>query len=184
MTDEATDGAPDGRANAALTALCGALRAVTGAAAVSVAEASDDGVVYVAADGVGAESIVGTELTGGRGLANFVAATGQSLALGQVETDARFARDVAERSGYVPTAMLLVPVLAADGDVAGVISVLDRAATLGDVDALEVTGRFADVAAHLLASVTTANDELAERLGRLDGAGRRAIAAMLEALGG
>jgi hypothetical protein len=184
MIDETPNRAPDRQATAALTALCGALRAVTGAAAVSVAQVGDDGVAYVAADGVGAESIVGTELTGGRGLANFVAATGQSLALGQVETDARFARDVAERSGYVPTAMLLVPVLAIDGDVVGVISVLDRAATLGDVDALEITGRFADVATYLLAAMGTAGEELAERVGRLDGAGRRAIAAMLEALGG
>ena len=167
---------------AGLAALCAALRAVTGAAAVSVAAATDDGVAYQAADGVGSDVIVGTTLTDGRGLASFVAASGQSLSISRVESDPRFARDVAERSGYVPTSMLLVPVLSVEGDVAGVISVLDRASTLGDADALEVAGRFADVATHLLSALTT--DPLADRVAGLDGAGRRAILAMIEALEG
>jgi hypothetical protein len=115
-------------------------------------------------------------------LANFVAASGQSLSISGVESDPRFARDVAERSGYVPTSMLLVPVLSTEGDVAGVISVLDRASTLGDVDALEVAGRFADVGTHLLSVLST--DPLADRVAGLDGPGRRAILAMIEALGG
>jgi hypothetical protein len=167
---------------AGLTDLCAALRAVTGAAAVSVAASTDEGVTYQAADGAGADAIVGTTLTDGRGLASFVAASGQSVSISRVDADPRFARDVAERSGYVPTSMLLVPVLSTEGDVAGVISILDRAATLGDVDALEVAGRFADVATHLLSALTT--DPLADRVAGLDGAGRRAILAMIEALGG
>jgi signal transduction protein with GAF and PtsI domain len=167
---------------AGLTALCTALRAVTGAAAVSVAASTDEGLTNQAADGVGGDAIVGTTLTDGRGLANFVAASGQSLSISGVESDPRFARDVAERSGYVPTSMLLVPVLSTEGDVAGVISILDRASTLGDVDAREVAGRFADVATHLLSVLST--DPLADRVAGLDGPGRRAILAMIEALGG
>jgi hypothetical protein len=164
--------------------MCAAIRTVTGAAAVSVAVVTDDGLHYVSADGAGADEIVGTVLTGGRGLASFVAASGQSLAIGRVTSDPRFARDVAERTGYVPTAMLLVPVLDADGDVTAVLSVLDRASvSLGEADALAVTGRFADIATHL---VTEAPDDvtadLAERIGRLDRSARAAIDAMLEAL--
>jgi len=168
----------------ALNALCAAARTVTGAAAVSVAVVADEGLRYVASDGAGADEIVGTVLTSGRGLASFVAASGQSLAIGRVTSDPRFAQDVAERTGYVPTAMLLIPVLDTDGDVGGVLSVLDRApVAIGDADALAVAGRFADVATHLIADV--ADDEaagLAARVARLDGTARAAIDAMLEAL--
>lgn len=168
----------------ALKAVCGAVRAVTGAAAVSVAVVTDEGLHYVAADGAGSDEIVGTVLTNGRGLASFVAASAQAMSIGRVTSDPRFARDVAERTGYIPTAMLLVPILATDGDVAGVLSVLDRSAsTLGDADAMAVAGRFADIATHLLADDSDAgSSELAARIARLDRTGRAAIDAMLEAL--
>lgn len=170
---------------AALTDVCAALRAVLGAAAVSVANVGPAGLEYVAADGAGASEIVGTTLTGGRGLASFVAATGQSLVIGRVDTDPRFARDVAEHTGYVPTAMLLVPILATDGEVGGVLSVLDRSATtLGDEDALAVAGRFADIAAHLLVPELQPDDVvLARRIAALDDVARRAIRSILEAFG-
>jgi signal transduction protein with GAF and PtsI domain len=169
----------------ALTALCAAARAVTGAAAVSIAVTGENDLRYVAADGAGATEIVGTVLSGGRGLASFVAASGQAVALSRVATDPRFARDIAEGTGYVPEAMLLVPVLAADGDVAGVLSVLDRApTTLGDADALAVAGRLADVATHVItAGADDDAEQLASRIARLDRPGRAAIAAVLGALG-
>ncbi len=167
-----------------LTAVCAAARAVTGAAAVSISVVTDEGLRYVASDGAGADEIVGTVLTGGRGLASFVAASGQSLAIGRVESDPRFARDVAERTGYVPAAMLLVPILDTSGDVAGVLSVLDRApAALGDVDALAVAGRFADVATHLVGGDADDDvDALATRIAALEGRARAAVLAVLEAL--
>ena len=168
----------------ALTAVCAAARTVTGAAAVSIAVVTDDGLRYVASDGAGADAIVGTVLTGGRGLGTFVAASGQALTIGRVESDLRFARDVAERTGYVPTAMLLVPILDLDGDVAGVLSVLDRAAAaLGDADALAVAGRFADIATHLVSGPP--DDQaaaIARRIDRLEGAARAAVVAVVEAL--
>ena len=169
----------------ALRDVCTASRAVMGAAAVSVAVVARNGLEYVAADGAGATEIVGTVLTGGRGLASFVAATGQALVIGRVDADPRFARDVAEHTGYVPTAMLLVPILAADGEVGGVLSVLDRAATtLGDTDALAVAGRFADIAGHLVVPEPESDDiELARRIGTLDDVARRAIHSLREAFG-
>jgi hypothetical protein len=168
-----------------LTALCAAVRTVMGAAAVSVAVVDDDGLRYVAADGAGAAGIVGTALTGGRGLASFAAASGQALVVGSVTSDPRFARDVAERTGYTPTAMLLVPILAPDGEVGGVLSVLDRAAsTLGDADALAVAGRFAEVATHLVdLEVEPEATELARRIATLDHTAVRAVHAVLEAFG-
>ena len=42
-------------------------------------------------------------------------------------TDQRFARDVAESTRYVPTTILAAPVEDAQGDIAGVVEVLDPA---------------------------------------------------------
>jgi hypothetical protein len=142
-----------------LRSLCATARLVLGAAAVSLArvDRSDDAagpeLVYVAADGAGAAEIEGVRLPAGRGLAGFVAATGQSLAVERVADDPRFARDVAESTGYVPASMLAVPVGDGDGMPVGVMSVLDRNGTGGGVtsaDALVVTSSFAAIAAPVL----------------------------------
>ena len=61
--------------------------------------------------GVGADVIVGTRLPSSRGIGGFVAMTGQALAVDHPAGDARFARDVADRTGYVPDTLLVVPVL-------------------------------------------------------------------------
>lgn len=111
-----------------LTAVCALARWSTQAAAVSVATVADDHLRYVAADGVGAAAIVGTRLPAGRGIAGFVAATGQSITVREPASDPRFARDTAESTGYVPASIQCVPVEDAAGDVVAVVSVLDRTA--------------------------------------------------------
>ena len=105
-----------------LTDLCTAARLAFGASAVSLAEVEHDHVRYVAAAGSGAEAIVGTELPLARGLAGYVAASGQALAIDEPASDPRFARDVAERTGYVPQTLLLVPVVGRTGSTVGVIT--------------------------------------------------------------
>ena len=162
LLDAAGDGAQllqPGSWREELTAVCRAGRVAFGAAAVSIARVDDDGLRYEAADGVGADEIVGVELPLGRGLGGLVAATGQALVVDDPSADPRFGRDVAERTGYVPSSMLVVPVHAEDGMVAGVLSVLDR--TVGAADALELGSAFARIAAHPLA-----NGPRAEAAGR------------------
>ena len=129
-------------------AMCVTARIAFGAAAVSVAALRDDTLHYLAAAGEGAEQIVGTELPISRGISGYVAITGQALAIDRASDDPRFARDVAERTGYVPTSMLVVPVRDARGDVIGVLSVLDR--SLASADALVLATSFAAQAAMLL----------------------------------
>ena len=135
--------------------LCDTVRLVFGAAAASVAVVRDDdrgsGLVYLAAAGEGADQIVGARLAAGQGIAGFVAASGQSLVIDRVESDPRFAREVAESTGYVPTSMLVVPVRAGD-DVIGVLSVLDRQRDDGatSVDGLEIAAALARQAAPLV----------------------------------
>ena len=118
-----------------LGALCALARWCFGAAAVSVAVVDDDALRYVAAAGAGAAAIVGARLGAGRGIAGFVAATGQSLIVRDVASDPRFARDVGETTGYVPASLQCVPVEDPDGDVAAVISVLDRSESPTGADA-------------------------------------------------
>ena len=174
-----------------LSSLCGVARWCYGAAAVSVATVDDDGLRYVAAAGAGADGIVGTRLDPGRGIAGFVAATGQSLTVRDVPSDPRFARDVGERTGYVPAEMQCVAVHDSDGDVVAVISLLDRdhddAAPRGETP-VPLTA-FTDVAAALLASTDAADadqHELVARLDRLPDRDRTraltAIGALLDAL--
>ena len=77
-----------------LTSLCALARMCLGAVSVSIARVVDDGLYYAAADGRGAEGIIGTLLPPGAGIAGFVAATGQSLIVRDPASDPRFARDV------------------------------------------------------------------------------------------
>ncbi len=110
-----------------LAAVCALARWSTQAAAVSVATVADDHLLYVAADGVGAEAIVSTRLPAGRGIAGFVAATGQSVTVRNPASDSRFARDAAEATGYIPESIQCIPVEDARGEVVAVLSILDRA---------------------------------------------------------
>ena len=110
-----------------LQAACAATRGLFGAAACSCALARDDGaeLEFIAADGAGAENIVGVRLPISRGIAGFVALSGQPMAIADVASDERFARDVAEATEYVPTSILAAPLLDEDGETIGVLEVLD-----------------------------------------------------------
>jgi GAF domain-containing protein len=88
--------------------------------------------LYEAAEGAGAQNVIGLRLPSNSGIAGYVAHTGQWLVVDEVQADPRFAREVAERVGYVPTSPLAVPVVDENDQVVGLISVLDRTAGVGD----------------------------------------------------
>ncbi len=134
-----------------VSAVCVTARVAFGAAAVSVAALHEESLRYVAAAGEGADHIVGTELPVNRGIAGYVALSGQSLSVDRATDDPRFARDVAERTGYVPTTLLVVPVSTPRGAVIGVLSVLDRSLASGD--SLVLASAFADQLSHLLPTI-------------------------------
>ncbi|HET8561804.1 MAG TPA: GAF domain-containing protein [Marmoricola sp.] len=112
----------------------GSTRALFAAAACSVALLDDagEGVEFVAADGVGADLIVGTRLPVSRGIVGWVALTGQPIAVAEVESDARFARDVAAATDYIPRVVLAAPLPGPDGDVLGVMELLDPGRGAGE----------------------------------------------------
>ena len=105
----------------------GAVRVLFDAAACSCALANPDGagLTFAAADGIGAAEVIGVEIPVGRGLVGWTAMSGQPVAVRDVRNDARFARDVAESTGYLPTTILAAPFSEASGEVVGVLEVLD-----------------------------------------------------------
>ena len=74
---------------------------------------------------VSSSLVVGMRLPIRRGLAGYVVASGQALAVSDVRRDQRFDVTAAESTGYVPTSILAVPVEGDDGPI-GVLEVLDR----------------------------------------------------------
>ncbi|GAC1445330.1 MAG: hypothetical protein NVSMB55_25830 [Mycobacteriales bacterium] len=132
-----------------LAALTETARQAFGAAACSIALLTDDEteLLYTTAAGQGADDITGMRMPSGRGVAGWVLASGQPVIIADVREDARFARDVAERTGYVPTAILAVP-LQSELRLLGVLSVLDRDADRPGADHdLQLLHVFADQAA-------------------------------------
>jgi signal transduction protein with GAF and PtsI domain len=136
---------------AGLTALCEIARLATDAAACSMSALDDRAgeLRYIAASGAGADQIVGTRLPLGQGIAGFVASSGQGLSVSEVRRDPRFAQDVALSTGYVPTAMLAVPIRHRD-DTLGVLSILDA----GRPD-LTLAAELASLAAQTMRRATT-----------------------------
>jgi hypothetical protein len=168
-----------------LAALCALARVALGAASVSIATVDDDGLRFVAADGLGAAEILGTHLPPGAGIAGFVAATGQSLSVRDPMSDPRFAREVGERTGYVPNAIQCVAVLDADGDVAAVLSVLDRGSTAPvdeAIGATRIVGHLVEVAAALIRPVTADGPSIAGRLFGLRSDDRERAASIVNAV--
>ncbi len=80
-------------------------RSVFGAAAASVflLDEQTDELVFEAVAGEGEDDLIGMRFPSGTGLAGWVAMSGQSLLVDDVNSNPQFARDAAESTGYVPT---------------------------------------------------------------------------------
>ncbi|GAA3510580.1 hypothetical protein GCM10022234_01020 [Aeromicrobium panaciterrae] len=128
-----------------LTRSVAAVRVLFDAAACSCALASPDGasLTFTAADGVGSAEVIGIEVPVGRGLVGWTAMSGQPIAVRDVRSDARFARDIAESTGYVPTTILAAPFFDSGGEVIGVMEVLDPGIDLSGDWPLAVLGTLA-----------------------------------------
>lgn len=138
-----------------------AIRSLFSAAATSCAIVDEDGehLRFSAADGAGADRIVGVDLPVGRGIAGFVAMSGQAIAVAEVQRDPRFARDVAESTEYVPHTIVAAPILSPDGEVTGVLSVLDPTVDESSGWTLAVLGTLATLVGQLLATRSAGHTE-------------------------
>jgi GAF domain-containing protein len=148
-------------------------RAVFGAAACSIALLTDDGneLVFTTSSG-GSPDITGLRLPAGEGIAGWVATTGQPLAVGDLESDTRFAASFANSLGYTPKAILAAPI-ELDDRLLGVIEVLDRdSSRVGsdeDLNLLTLFGRQAAVALDAAARSRRIGTLIVHALGQVGG---------------
>jgi len=143
------------------------------AAACSVALLDGEQLVFRAAAGVGADRVVGLRLPVGRGLAGFVVASGQSIAVADVRRDQRFDVATAEGTGYVPTSILAVAVEDDEGPI-GVLEVLDRQPGVQDMEVAAAAARQVSLVVQLARSGAEVDTVLADdRLQVLVGLVRR-----------
>jgi signal transduction protein with GAF and PtsI domain len=95
------------------------------ASSIFLLDEETDELVFEAVAGEGSDALVGTRIASSTGIAGWVLASRQPLVLEDVQNDPRFARDVAEKTGYVPKGLMAVPLLH-DERALGVLQVLDR----------------------------------------------------------
>jgi GAF domain-containing protein len=145
-------------------------RAIFGSAASSIFmfdEVTDE-LVFAAVSGHGEQSLVGTRFPSSRGLAGWVLVTRQPIVIDDAESDKRFARDVAERAGYIPKRIMAAPLLHGE-DAIGVIQVLDppstRRITPADLDLLGLFANQAAIGLHLAMRARKARESLQESAG-------------------
>ncbi|MFN2470931.1 MAG: GAF domain-containing protein [Gaiellaceae bacterium] len=130
-------------------------RSIFGARASSLMllDEETDELVFEAVAGEGEGTLVGQHFPSGTGVGGWVLVTRQPLVIEDVTQDPRHARDVAERTGYVPQGLMCVPLLYEERAL-GVLYVLDRPQntrfTLGEMDLLGLFGNQAAIALQLL----------------------------------
>lgn len=134
---------------ALLQSIVEAAARIFGAAAASIAlvNEKEQTLEFRVAYGAGNQEIIGMRIPLDKGIAGYVAMTGQPIAASNVQRDARFNKDFAQSTGYVPRSILATPLLL-DDRVIGVMEVLDKidAPSFGLQD-MELLGMFANQAA-------------------------------------
>ena len=134
------------------------------AASITTFDEESGELVFRAVAGAGSESLVGTRFAAGEGIAGWVLASGEPLIVDDLTRDPRFARSVAQDTGYVPKEIMAAPLLR-DERRLGVLSVLDRPAgrplRAADVDLLALFARQAALALDVVDRGREANAALA-----------------------
>jgi GAF domain-containing protein len=123
------------------------------AASVFLLDEEADELVFEAIAGEGADRLIGTRFPSSTGVAGWVLVTRQPLVVDDLTKDPRFAREAAESTGYLPTGLMAVPLLAEDNAL-GVLEVLDRPQgspfSLAEMDLLGLFANQAAIALDLL----------------------------------
>ena len=141
-----------------------------------------DELVFAAVASAEEQSLLGMRIPSSTGIAGWVLSSRTPLVIDDLSNDPRFARDVAEKTGYVPQGLMAVPLLH-DERALGVLQVLDRPSnsrfSLQEMELLGLFGTQAAVALDLLSSARRARAALD---GRGDMAAVARVAAALDRL--
>ncbi len=175
----------EGSFRALLAAIVEVARSIFGARASSIVLLDEETgeLVFEAVVGEGEDTLLGARFPAGTGIAGWVLATRTPLVIEDVQNDPRFARDVAEDTGYVPKGIMAAPLLTEESAL-GVLSVLDRPEqSLFSLQEMELLGLFANqaaIAVDLLIKARRAESLLGEGGGELAVVAR--LAAAVDAL--
>jgi GAF domain-containing protein len=135
------------------------------ASSIFLLDEEADELVFEAVAGHGAETLLGKRFPSSTGIAGWVLVTRQPLVIEDVAEDPRFAKGVAEETGYVPKGLMAVPLLNEER-VLGVLEVLDRPQrsqfSLVEMDLLGLFANQAAIALDLLQRARRAESMLAE----------------------
>src|SRR3954452_1405893 len=167
------------------------------ASTILLYDEQSDELVFRAATGAESGELVGRRFPAGEGIAGYVLRSREPMILEDVTEDPRFARDIAESTGYVPRGLMAVPLLRGERTL-GVLQVLDRAAgefKLAEIDLLALFARQAAIALEIVEGAAAAREVLAtdhegnavarvaEVVDRLDEPRRSTAIQMITALG-
>ncbi len=131
-------------------------RAIFGAEASSVflLDEEADELVFQAVSGQGEEFLVGRRFPAGRGIAGWVATSGEPMVVDDLSADPSFDRSLAESTAYVPNALMAAPLIS-DARILGVLEVLDPSPQArSGVRELDLLAMFARQAAAALRVLT------------------------------
>ncbi|HEY5099280.1 MAG TPA: GAF domain-containing protein [Gaiellaceae bacterium] len=153
------------------------------ASSIFLLDTETDELVFEAVAGEGAQTLVGQRFPSSTGVAGWALVTRQPLVVDDLTADTRFSQEAAESTGYVPKALMAVPLLVEDRAL-GVLEVLDRSSeqpfSLADMNLLGLFASQAAVSLDLLQRARRARAVLAGE-GELGALAR--VAAQLEAAG-
>jgi GAF domain-containing protein len=147
---------------------------IFGAAAASIALVDEKGqaLEFQVAYGAGRDEVIGMRIPLDRGIAGYVAMTGQPIAVSNVQEDTRFNKDFAKSTGYVPRSILAMPLIS-DDRVIGVMEVLDKISApsfgMQDMELLGMFARQAAIAIHQSQQYDLLNESLVRGIKRLAG---------------
>jgi GAF domain-containing protein len=123
------------------------------ASSIFLLDEEADELVFEAVAGEGSATLIGRRIPSSAGFAGWVLVTRQPIVVEDVADDARFARSVAEDTGFVPKGLMAVPLLHEDRAL-GVLQVLDRPQnahfSLAEMDLLALFANQAAIALDLL----------------------------------
>jgi GAF domain-containing protein len=141
-----------------------------------------DELVFAAVANAEERGLVGMRFSSSAGIAGWVLSSRTPLVIDDLQNDPRHARDVAERTGYVPQGLMAVPLLHEERAL-GVLQVLDRPSNSRfSLQEMELLGMFATQAAVALDLLTSARRARAALDGNGEAAAVARVAAALERL--
>jgi GAF domain-containing protein len=124
-----------------------------------------DELVFEAVAGDEEQGLIGTRIPSSTGIAGWTLVTRQPLVIEDLTQDPRHAREIAEKTGYVPKGIMSVPLLVEERAL-GVLQVLDRphrpGFTLQEMDLLGLFANQAAIALDLLQRSRRAKTALEE----------------------